>query len=193
MSDLCSYQGREYAMFDKRKDKISEHVHVNEPALTQPVVATAPTIKTAGKTAVIGPGIVINGDISGTESLLIEGKVKGHIQLASHDVTVGHSGEVHADVTAKIIRVAGKVEGDLVGQEKVIISSTGNVRGNIVAPRMLLEDGAIFKGSIDMDPGETRAAQVVSPAARVTVKSGNIPELATDAIKKNPDLALKSG
>jgi len=154
-------------MFDKRKDKISDHAHVNEPALTQPVVATAPAIKAAGKTAVIGPGIVINGDISGTESLLIEGKVKGHIQLASHDVTVGHSGEVHADVTAKIIRVAGKVEGDLVGQEKVIISSTGNVRGNIVAPRMLLEDGAIFKGSIDMDPGETRAAQMVSPAARV--------------------------
>lgn len=182
-------------MFDKRKDKRPDHAHVNEPALTQPAVATVPAIKAAGKTAVIGPGIVINGDISGTESLLIEGKVKGHIQLASHEVTVGQSGEVNADVTAKIIRVAGKVDGDLVGKEKVIISSTGNVRGNIVAPRMLLEDGAIFKGSIDMDPGEThtRAAQGVPPASRVAVKSGTMPELATDAIKKNPDLALKSG
>lgn len=180
-------------MFDKRKDKRSDHAHVNESALTQPAAASASAIKAAGKTAIIGPGIVINGDISGTESLLIEGKVKGHIQLASHEVTVGQSGEVNADVTAKVIRIAGKVDGDLVGKEKVIISSTGNVRGNIVAPRMLLEDGAIFKGSIDMDPGDIRAAQAVPSAARVAVKSGNMPELATDAIKKNPDLALKSG
>ncbi len=136
---------------------------------------------------------MINGDISGTENLLIDGKVKGHIHLASHEVTVGQSGEVNADVTAKIIRVAGKVDGDLVGKEKVIINSTGKVRGNIVAPRMLLEDGAIFKGSIDMDPGDIRAAQVAPPAPRAAVKSGAMPELATDTIKKNPDLALKSG
>lgn len=180
-------------MFDKHKDKRSDHTHLPAPALTQPAVAAAAALQAAGKTAVIGPGIVITGDISGTENLAIEGKVKGKIHLTSHEVTVGQSGEVNADVTAKIIRVAGKVNGDLVGKEKVIINSTGNVRGNIVTPRMLLEDGAIFKGSIDMDPGETRAAQVAPPAARVAVKSSNVPELATDAGKNNPDLALKSG
>jgi cytoskeletal protein CcmA (bactofilin family) len=193
MSELCSQEKKDFAMFDRSKDKKPDHTRLPEPGPTQPSAMTTTSVPAGRKTAVIGPGIMINGDISGTESLLVEGKVKGRIQLASHDVTVGQSGEVHADVTAKTIRVAGKVEGDLIGEEKVIISSTGNVRGNIVAPRMLLEDGAIFKGSIDMDPGDTRAAQGVPPAARVAVKSGNLPDLTTDVVKKNPDLALKSG
>jgi cytoskeletal protein CcmA (bactofilin family) len=183
----------EFAMFDKHKDKKPGQVRPNEPGLTQPSAATSVSLQATGKSAVIGPGIMINGDISGSENLAIEGKVKGHIHLGSHEVTVGQSGEVNADVTAKIICVAGKVNGDLAAKEKVIIKSTGNVRGNIVTPRMLLEDGAIFKGSIDMDPGEVNTAQVSLPASRIAAKSGNAPELVADAGKKTPDHALKSG
>ena len=147
----------------------------------------------AGKAAVIGPGIVIDGDISGTENLVIEGKISGNVNLPSHEVTVGKSGEVNADVKARIIRVSGKVKGDLSGEEKVIISSSGNVRGNVVAPRMMLEDGAKFKGSIDMDPGEPASVKPATPKASSAATGSSSPELVKDSHSKTPDLALKSG
>jgi len=176
-------------MFDKHRDKKSDISRMNEPDTNQSAVAAPTPPLASAKAAVIGPGIVIDGDISGSENLVIEGKVRGQVQLGSHEVTVGRSGEVNADIAAKIVRVAGKVKGDLSAKEKVIINSTGNVRGNIVTPRMLLEDGAIFKGSIDMDPGDA----AVSSSARGPVKTASAPELVADNVKKNTDHALKSG
>jgi cytoskeletal protein CcmA (bactofilin family) len=102
----------------------------------------------------IGPSIVIKGSVTGDEDLLVEGTVEGTIELRKHAVSVGTSGRVNADIHAKVIRIDGEVSGDVNGSEKVVISKSGNVRGNIVAPRVTLEDGAIFKGSIDMDPGD---------------------------------------
>ena len=108
----------------------------------------------------IGPSIVIKGTVSGDEDLQIQGKVEGTIDLKAHVVTIGQSGRVAADINAKIVNIDGEVAGDITGNEKVVISKSGNVRGNIVAPRVTLEDGAIFKGSIDMDPGETAVKKV---------------------------------
>lgn len=180
-------------MFDKHKSSKPTIPPKHEPFVNEPQIPSpSPALPAAGKSAVIGAGIVINGDISGSENLTIEGKVKGHIHLAAHEVLIGQSGEIQADVTAKLIRVSGKVHGDLNGKEKVVISKTGNVRGNIVAPRVLLEDGAVFKGSIDMDPGEA-SSQLPLAASRPPLKSSVTAEPATDAGKKNPDLALKSG
>jgi len=107
----------------------------------------------------IGPSIVIKGEVTGAEDLLIQGKVEGNINLNGNQVSVGESGEVCADIQAKVIKIDGKVTGDITGNEKVIISRSGNVRGNIVAPRVTLEDGAIFKGSIDMDPAGAAAGK----------------------------------
>lgn len=134
----------------------------NSPASNAPV--------SSGRAAVIGPGIYINGDISGNENLVIEGKVDGKIKLASHQVSVGQGGKVNADITAKIIKIDGHVKGDLVGTEKVVISRSGNVHGNITAPRMTLEEGAIFKGSIDMDPGESAKAVPAKAVPKETIK-----------------------
>jgi len=177
-------------MFDKHKGKKQQPPRMGEPSMTKsPSTSPSTPAAPAGRSAVIGPGIVIEGNISGTDNLLIEGKVKGHIQLLANEVTVGQSGDVNADVSAKVIRVAGKVRGDLAGKEKVIISSTGNVQGNIVAPRMSLEDGAVFKGSIDMDPGESPAAKAVPAAEQAAVK----PAAGAEVAAKGPNLALKSG
>ncbi len=117
----------------------------------------------------IGPSIHIKGTVSGGEDLLIQGKVEGTIDLGDHEVSVGQSGKVTADIKAKIVKIEGEVAGDVSGSEKVVIAKSGRVRGNIVAPRVTLEDGAIFKGSIDMDPGDTGTVQaapkVEKPAA----------------------------
>lgn len=132
----------------------------------------------------IGPSIVIKGTVSGDEDLLIHGSVEGSVELGAHEVSVGQSGKVKADITAKVVRIDGEVAGDIKGHEKVVISKSGNVRGNIVAPRVTLEDGAIFKGSIDMDPGETESK--VSLATQKPAKAPVEDDIA-------PGLDLKSG
>ncbi|MEZ5567526.1 MAG: polymer-forming cytoskeletal protein [Halioglobus sp.] len=128
----------------------------------------------------IGPSIRIKGEVTGEEDLLIQGKVEGTISLKDQELSVGESGRVTADITARVVKIEGEVTGDITGSEKVVIARSGNVRGNIVAPRVTLEDGAIFKGSIDMDPGETVAARPTltaqqsanSAAPELDVKSG---------------------
>ena len=111
----------------------------------------------------IGPSITIKGEVSGEEDLLIQGRVEGTIQLGGNEVTVGEAGQICADLHARVARINGEVTGDITANEKVIISKTGNVRGNIVAPRVTLEDGAIFKGSIDMDPAGKSAGVKPKP------------------------------
>jgi cytoskeletal protein CcmA (bactofilin family) len=100
--------------------------------------------------ALIGPSIEIKGSVSGDEDLLIEGRVEGKIELAQHTVTIGTSGSIKADVRGRNIIAMGEVEGDLTGTEQIVLRQSSTVRGNLVAPRVSLEDGANFKGSIDM-------------------------------------------
>jgi cytoskeletal protein CcmA (bactofilin family) len=125
---------------------------------------------------VIGATIKIKGEISGDENLLIEGSVVGSVALGGHDLTIGQNGDVEADLKAKTVKVEGQVTGDIHGEEKVIITKTGRVRGNITAPRVTLEDGAKFKGAIDMDPG------VEKPVAVPARKPGNASSAQTDAV-----------
>jgi len=154
-------------MFEKHKSSKPESS--NAQGNENPSFSTqAPA--SSGKAAIIGPGIRINGDISGDEDLLVEGRVEGKIQLESHQVDIGQNGKVNADISAKVIRISGEVRGDLKGVEKVVISRSGNVQGNITAPRMTLEDGAIFKGSIDMDPGEPAKAKPAKPVNKTVDK-----------------------
>jgi cytoskeletal protein CcmA (bactofilin family) len=179
-------------MFEKRNSK-------PEPAVTpKPQVdnfnATANTPASSGRAAVIGPGIHINGDISGEENLLIEGRVDGKILLEGHEVSIGQNGEVKADITAKVIKISGKVRGDLKGGEKVIIARSGNVHGNIVAPRMTLEDGAIFKGSIDMDPSESAKPAAAKLEKKPVEKKPEQPTVvAADKLKDNKGYSLTGG
>ena len=118
----------------------------------------------------IGQSINIKGTITGKENLIVEGTVEGSISLPDNDLTVGESGKVTADLSAKSVNVEGQVTGDISGTEKVVVSKTGRVRGNIVAPRVTLEDGAKFKGSIDMDPGGAS-----KPVGKVAGKVGLSP------------------
>jgi len=111
----------------------------------------------------IGPSIVIKGEVSGEEDLHIQGKVEGKINLNGNQVSIGETGEVAADIQAKVVKIEGKVTGDITGNEKVVIAKSGNVHGNIVAPRVTLEDGAIFKGSIDMDPAGASHSKAPAP------------------------------
>jgi len=130
-----------------------------------PDMSTSPpkpqaTPGTAGRreAAIIGPSIQIDGDLRGQEDLLVEGEVNGTIQLRNNSLTIGGQGKVMADVYAKEINVEGFVEGDLFSSERIVIRKSAQVRGNITSPRVTLEDGARFKGSIEMDSAAVEAA-----------------------------------
>ena len=118
----------------------------------------------SGQVAVIGRSIQINGDVKGDEDLLIEGDVSGTVELKNHSVTIGAEGKVKANIYARVINVEGATEGDLYASERISIRASANLRGNLVAPRVALEDGARFKGSIDMDTQAVEKA-VGKPAA----------------------------
>jgi len=117
----------------------------------------------AGSRAVIGPSITIRGEVSGDEDLLIQGRVEGSVDLELHAVTVGGEGRVNANITARIVTVEGEVEGDLKAKEQVILRGSARVKGDLTAPRVVLEDGANFRGLVDMGDPE---------AARVSTRSG---------------------
>jgi cytoskeletal protein CcmA (bactofilin family) len=100
--------------------------------------------------ASIGKSIVINGELSGSEDLTIEGRVDGKIELRDHVLTVGPNGRIKAQVSAKAVVVLGQVTGNLTATEKVDIKENGSVEGDIIAPRVAIADGSHFRGSIDM-------------------------------------------
>ncbi len=120
---------------------------------------------TTRQAASIGPSIEIKGDISGNEDLVVHGKVEGTLSLPKNNVVVGADGIMQANVNAMSIAVEGKVVGDLIGSERVLIRGAGRVQGNITAPRVVLEDGAKFKGSIDMDMEDQRPQSATAPKA----------------------------
>lgn len=104
----------------------------------------------AGDVGVIGRGITIRGSLSGQEPLVVEGRIEGNISLRSH-LTVEQTGVVVADVEADNLTVQGEVHGNVQAGEAVSVSSSAKVVGNIRAPRVIIEDGARFKGGIEMD------------------------------------------
>ena len=100
--------------------------------------------------------------MTGDEDLVIQGRVEGSVSLKKNLVTIGKDGRVNATVSAQTIRVEGTVEGELRGKEQVIVTRTGSVSGNIVAPRVTLEDGCRFKGAIDMEGPDAGGAGKVT-------------------------------
>ncbi len=113
----------------------------------------------------IGQSIQIKGDLSGNEDLTIEGKVEGKILLKDHNLTIGANGKITAEIQAKTVLVIGEIVGNINADDKVEVAATGSMRGDIVAPRVVLADGARFKGSIDMDrkPGAPTPPKAGSP------------------------------
>lgn len=103
-----------------------------------------------GRQAIIGESITIEGELTGDEDLTIQGHVDGAVDLDDHALTVGPEGRVEADISARVITVEGKVTGDLDADDQIVLRGSARVEGDISAPRVNLEDGSYFRGSVDM-------------------------------------------
>jgi cytoskeletal protein CcmA (bactofilin family) len=99
---------------------------------------------------IIGSSIVIDGEISGDEDLVVQGTVKGKIIL-KENLVVESSGVVEADIQTAVVTISGQVTGNIMANQKVELRADGRMVGDIKAPRILIADGATFKGNVDMD------------------------------------------
>ncbi len=145
-----------------------------EPAIeprAAPVTSSSPSPASSTRssaqsgTSIIGSSIALRGDISGEENLVVKGKIEGTLNLPNNDIQIDPEGRVKADLMAKKISVAGKVRGNLNGSERVVIQKSGEVEGNIVAPRVVLEDGCKFKGAVEMNADVGSAPKAAKPGA----------------------------
>lgn len=141
----------------KKSEPEESHPQPAPAPQVQPVSMSRNPVPPVKEHAMIGSTISIKGDMSGEEDLLIEGRLEGKIESRRHAVIIGKNGRIKGDIYGKTITVEGTVEGNLYGEEQLIVRQSGTVRGNIVSPRVALEDGSNFKGSIDMSPKDKPA------------------------------------
>ncbi len=121
-----------------------------------PQVAAAST----GEQATIGKSLMIKGEVTGSESIFIDGRIEGTITLPGNRVTVGRNGQVAANISAREIVVLGKVRGNCQAADRIDIRAEGSLTGDVTAARISIEDGAFFKGGIDIrKPGDAKATQ----------------------------------
>jgi cytoskeletal protein CcmA (bactofilin family) len=126
--------------------------------------------------ATIGKSLVVKGEVTGSESLYVDGKVDGSINLPGNRVTVGRNGQVTANITAREIVVLGKVRGNVNASDRVDIRSEGSLSGDVVAQRISIEDGAFFKGGIDIrKPGTPEKATAAAAAPAVVGEVVKVP------------------
>jgi cytoskeletal protein CcmA (bactofilin family) len=142
---------------------------------TEAPTAPRPVSASTADQATIGKSLVIKGEVTGSESLYIDGRVEGSINLAGNRVTVGRNGVVSANINAREIVVLGKVRGNLTASDRVDIRSDGSLTGDVVAARISIEDGAFFKGGIDIRKAGQKAngeeVKTSAPAEAVAARA----------------------
>lgn len=161
-----------------------------QPRPPQSAASRAPSPHRTGGMATIGPSISFKGDVSGDEDLMIQGRIEGKVKLTKHNVTIGPEGRVKADVHGRTVVVEGQVEGDLRGEEQIILRHTAKVEGSIAAPRVTLEDGAVFRGGIEMDAGGKGGKPIAGKEADSDRKAGSD---SGDSPSKGPGGAKEAG
>ena len=114
----------------------------------------------------LGESLIVHGELSGNEDLTIEGQFEGTIDLQGHCLTVGAHGQVKAEIRAGRVVILGAVNGNITARDRIEIHKTGQVVGDLVSPGIAIEDGAYFKGSIEiLREGSLETARVLSSSA----------------------------
>lgn len=104
----------------------------------------------------IGKSVVVKGELSGSEDLYLDGEVEGNIGLRDHSLTVGPNGRIRANIHARDVVVHGKVDGNIRATDRVELKKSAVIVGDVATQRIVIEDGAFFKGSIDIQKEEKR-------------------------------------
>ena len=131
-----------------------------------PLDQPRPQVTASRAPAWLGPGLKIKGQISGSEDLHLECKVEGPISLGDHRVTVGQNAHISGEITASEVIVQGEVSGNLLASDRIEIKKNGSVKGDLMTARIVIEDGAYFKGAIEVSRKDHPGAKLDSLLAR---------------------------
>jgi cytoskeletal protein CcmA (bactofilin family) len=145
--------------------------------------------------ATIGKSVSVKGQIHSREELLVDGEVEGTIELVEHRLTIGPNGNVHAGIKAREIVILGSVHGNVEVTDKIDIRKDAKLVGDIKTARIIIEDGAYFKGSIDIvKPGEAaKPAMAPRPAAPTPVQAAFAPQAPAPAPQAVPAAGSAAG
>jgi cytoskeletal protein CcmA (bactofilin family) len=139
---------------------------------SNPYLGPSKTVSVPVEQATIGRSVVIKGEVSGTESLYVDGRIEGTVNFAEHRVTIGRNGSVAANISAREVVILGKVQGNIQCTDRLDIRSEGSLTGDVVTQRISVEDGAILKGSVQVravehskTQGQKQAQAESKPAA----------------------------
>lgn len=119
--------------------------------------------------ATIGRSLVIKGEVSGAESLYVDGRIEGTITVSDHRVTIGRNGNVTANINAREVVIMGKVKGNIQCSDRLDIRGEGSLTGDVITQRISVEDGAVLKGSVQVraaekaHPGQQQAKPIEAP------------------------------
>lgn len=130
-----------------------------KPQYTPPNVNSAQPVKLVTapiEQATIGRTVLIKGEISGNESLYIDGRIEGTVIFKDHRVTIGRNGVVAANITAREVVIMGKVAGNVECSDRVDIRSEGSLTGDVISQRISVEDGAMLRGSVQLTPADQK-------------------------------------
>jgi len=130
------------------------------------------------KSSRLGPSLFVKGEISGNEDLLIDGAVEGVVRLNERTLMIGPRANVRADITAGEVVVRGNLKGNILARGRIEVRNDGSVTGDLTTPQVFIEEGALFKGSIEIEKSteketaisgsESGALKVATAAAGVT-------------------------
>jgi cytoskeletal protein CcmA (bactofilin family) len=119
----------------------------------------------------IGKSVVIRGELTGNEDLYLDGEIEGNINLRDHKLVIGPNGKIKATISARDVVVHGRVEGNIAASERVELKRSAVLSGDVATHRIVIEDGAVFKGSIDIREqreAKTEARKPVTASPAVT-------------------------
>jgi cytoskeletal protein CcmA (bactofilin family) len=128
-----------------------------------------------GETANIGKSVVIKGEVTGSEDLYLDGQVEGSIDLAGNRLTIGANGKVKANITARSVSIGGKLEGNIRATDRVDLRQTAIVLGDIATQRISIEDGAYFKGGVDIQREPAKPQTPGKPETKPEAKPASAP------------------
>jgi cytoskeletal protein CcmA (bactofilin family) len=149
----------------------------------------AKTISPPVEQATIGRSLVIKGEISGSESLYIDGRIEGSINLNDNRITIGRNGVVAANITAREVVIMGKVNGNIQCSDRLDVRSEGSLTGDVCTPRISVEDGALIKGGVQVKTAEGKQDKQHQTQA----KSAGLPEPPKPAGEQPKSIAATAG
>lgn len=159
----------------------SESSGARSPVRATPVASTPATAASANTPdrgrgqALIGKSLKVTGTITGREDLYVDGEIEGTVELEENSLTIGPNGKVSADVKARDITVLGQLDGNVHAGDRVDIRKTGSLEGDLTTSRIVIEDGAVFRGSIDIAKPDLAApaSSARKPAPAAAAKSSD--------------------